>query len=260
MSNRRSYPAPKTKINTTLPAQPFPINAVRRGITTPRLVLRPLREDDLQALFEIRSQPEVMRTQPPGRPDTDILRDTKPVLDKYLAPKDRETFYFAICLKVVAAAASEQGDTELEGDKMIGVGGCHRLASPFGWPVVGYMIRREYWGLGLMTEFLTGYLELWKGLERREVVIEVDERTVTATIGNSTGEGLKADKREEDLGHGTALLPVVPEQIVTWAVVDNFGSWRVMEKAGFEHLLTWKEADLRDPSVEVELKAYRYFV
>lgn len=235
--------SPKIKIKTTLPVQPFPSNSIRHGITTPRLVLRPLREDDLQSLYEIRSQTEVMRTNPRGRPDTDILTETKAVLDGYLAPKDGVTFYFAICLR------SSPEDEESE-DKMIGLGGCHRLTSMFGWPVIGYMIRREHWGLGLTTEFLTGWLSLWKGLEREEVVIEVDERTA-----------IPVSTRLEDGGKGEAdLMKAVPEQIVTWAVADNIGSWRVMEKAGFEHLLTWKEPDLRDPSVEVELKSYRYFV
>ncbi|KAM7198348.1 putative GMP synthase, partial [Rhypophila sp. PSN 637] len=207
-------------IKTTLPLLPFPANSSRPTITTQRLAIRPLRESDLQSLYEIRSQPDVMKNSPRGRPDTDVS-ESKRVLDGYLAPKDEETFYFAICLK-------------FKDDKMIGLGGCHRLGSMFGWPVVGYMIRREYWGLGMATEFLTAWLGPWAELERREVVIDVDARTLS--------------------------VPTIPEQIVTWALADNVGSWRVMEKAGFEHLLTWKEADLRDPNVDAELKSSRYFV
>ncbi|KAM7215926.1 Acetyltransferase (GNAT) domain containing protein [Rhypophila decipiens] len=245
-------PSANTNIRTTLPLLPFPASSSRPTITTQRLVIRPLRESDLQSLYEIRSQPEVMKNSPRGRPDTDVS-ESKRVLDAYLAPKDEETFYFAICLK------SSKDD-----DKMIGLGGCHRLGSMFGWPVVGYMIRREYWGMGMATEFLTAWLGLWEELERRGVVIDVDATTVvlqtlpssvTLSSDSDTSGGNLKDKGDE-----ISVVPTAPEQIVAWALADNVGSWRVMEKAGFEHLLTWKEADLRDPNVEAELKFYRYFV
>lgn len=278
---------PKVSIKTTLPVQPFPPNSARGTIKTPRLVLRPLRENDLQALFEIRSQPEVMRTNPRGVPDTDIMIDTKPVLDGYLAPRDSQTFYVAICLRATTlgtrtvsfdgdkttngattarqqvSSIQEEQEQEDEG-KMIGLGGCHRLTSMFGWPVIGYMIRREYWGLGLTTEFLTAWLGLWKGLERgRGVFTQVDARTVVLVSSSDKHGARETDSERNEISQddgGTDRVPLVPEQIVTWAVSKNVGSWRVMEKAGFEHLLTWKEPDLRDPRVEVELKAYRYFV
>ena len=194
-----------------------------------------------------------MITNPQGRPDRDITSETKPALDRFLSPADLTTFYFAICLR---DSKSEDGGErigdggELE-EKMIGIGGCHKIASMFGWPVVGYMIRREYWGQGLTTEFLVAWLGLWRGLPREEVVVEVDPRSVSS-VGLGGGDEGETDSMEE--------IPVVMEQIVTWAVSDNIGSWRVMEKAGFEYLMTWTEADLRDLAVDVELKAYRYFV
>ena len=191
-----------------------------------------------------------MITNPQGRPDRDMTTETKPRLDMFLTPGDLATFYFAICLR----GEFDDGDGgERDGveGKMIGIGGCHRMTSMFGWPVVGYMIRREYWGRGLTTEFFVAWLELWKGLAREEVVIEVDPRTVLSVAGG----GVEGEGDGGGMGVG-----VVHEQIVTWAVSGNIGSWRVMEKAGFEHLMTWAEADLRDPSVDVELKAYRYFV
>lgn len=73
----------------------------------------------------------------------------------FLSPGDEATFYFAICLRHNSndrdAGGRDGGRLE---EKIIGVGGCHRRTSMFGWPVVGYMIRREYWGMGLATKFL----------------------------------------------------------------------------------------------------------
>lgn len=87
-------------------------------------------------------------------------------------------------------------------------------------------------------------------MPREEVVIQVDLRSVGS--GNMDGG--------EGGWGGKGAMGVVPEQIVTWAVSDNIASCRVMEKAGFGHLVTWMEGDLRDSSLEVELKSCRYFV
>ena len=260
-SNSPPSTTPKIPIKTTLPKLPFPPNQSRPSLTTPRLTIRPLRPSDLQSLHEIRSQPEVMITNPQGRPDRDITSETKPALDRFLSPADLTKFYFAICLRDSRDEdGGERGGDggELE-EKMIGIGGCHKIASMFGWPVVGYMIRREYWGRGLATEFLVAWLGLWRGLPREEVVVEVDCRSVSS-VGLGGGDEGEENERGNGAGDVVKEVPVVPEQIVTWAVSGNIGSWRVMEKAGFAYLMTWTEADLRDLAVDVELKAYRYFV
>ncbi|KAK1756978.1 GNAT domain-containing protein [Echria macrotheca] len=169
-----------------------------------------------------------MANNPQGRPDRD-LAETKPRLEAYLPPKDEKTFTFAICL--------------LDTEEMIGIGGCYSLKSMFGWPVVGYMLDREYWGRGLATEFLRGWLGMWAALPRMDdqVEIEVDARTVA---GGDENEGVVMEE----------------EQVVTWTVAgENMASERVMQKSGFECFLRWREPDLRAPEVEVELVAYRYF-
>lgn len=55
-----------------------------------------------------------------------------------------------------------------------------------------------------------------EGLSREEVVVEVDRSTV---LSRREGDG-KAD----EVGHAKNEVPVVPEQIVTWAVSSNIGS------------------------------------
>jgi RimJ/RimL family protein N-acetyltransferase len=119
---------------------------------------------------------------------------------------------------------------------MIGIGGCHKIFSSFGWPVVGYMLRKEFWGQGLATEFLHAWLDMWRKLPRTEAEIDVDPRTLL------DGDGL-----------------VVPEQMTSFMVADNFASQRVLVKGGFEHFLNWREPDLRNLDVDVDLRGFRYF-
>ncbi|PNP43669.1 hypothetical protein TGAMA5MH_04641 [Trichoderma gamsii] len=208
-------------VKTTLPERPLPLNASRSPVTTDSLLIRPLVPEDARSLHILRTQPEVMANSPQGRPDKD-LEETQQRLSPFLSPNDEKTFNCAICLK----------DT----GELIGIGGCHQLVSMFGWPAIGYMIRTEFWGQGLATEFVKAWLESWCELPRAETELEIDRRT------------LLSDEDEESS----------PEQVTAFTLVDNIGSQRVLEKAGFERFLTWEEADLRDPALQVTLIGYRY--
>ena len=213
----------RVKVKTTIPTKPFPLNSSRPTVTTDRLILRALVPEDVHGLHILRTQPEIMANNPQGRLDKD-LEETKPKLALYLAPKDETTFYFATCLK--------------ETGEMVGLGGCYSTSSLLGWPVIGYMIRKELWGQGLVTEFVHAFMDIWWKLPRAEVEIEVDPRTLS---GAPDGDGR------------------VREQMSTWTTTDNIGSQRVLEKSGFEHYLTWREPDLRNPEIEVVLEAYRVY-
>ncbi|KAK1252173.1 hypothetical protein MKX08_003360 [Trichoderma sp. CBMAI-0020] len=206
-------------VKTALPARPLPPNATRSPITTDRLLIRPLVPEDVRSLHVLRTQPEVMANSPQGRPDED-LDETQQRLGLFLAPNDEKTFNCAICLKATG--------------ELIGIGGCHQLVSMFGWPAIGYMIRTEFWGQGLATEFVTAWLASWCQLPRAETELEVDRRTLLAE-GESS-----------------------PEQVIAFTLLDNIGSQRVLEKAGFERFVTWEEADLRNPEVQVTLIGYRH--
>lgn len=208
-------------IKTTLPERPLPLNITRSPITTDRLLIRPLVPEDAHSLHVLRTQPEVMANSPQGRLDKD-LEETQQRLSLFLPPNDEKTFNCAICLR--------------ETGELIGIGGCHQLVSMFGWPAIGYMIRTEFWGQGIATEFVKAWLESWCELPRAEAELEVDRRT------------LLADEDEESS----------PELVTAFTLLDNLGSQRVLEKAGFERFLTWEEADLRDPTVQVTLIGYRY--
>jgi RimJ/RimL family protein N-acetyltransferase len=136
------------------------------------------------------------------------------------------TYKVAVCLR------------DAPGSDMIGVGGCYRLDSGvYGWPVIGYMFRREVWGRGIATEFLEAWLGMWRELPREEREVLVHPASVVMS---------EAGKAEEVV---TAFL-----------VEGNAASRRVLEKCGFEKFHARREADLRDPKMEVELVGFRHVV
>ena len=221
-------PDPSTfvRVRTTLPRRPLPPNAARHPVLTPRLALRPLTLDDLPALHELRTQPEVMRWTALQRPDRD-LDETRAKIENFVGPTDTNgSFNCAIC--------------DRETGKMIGIGGCHAVRSKFGWPEVGYMLRKECWGKGLATEFLKGWVGAWEGLEREEVELEVDARTAGEEVTGADGR--------------------VREQAIAVTAPDNDRSQGVLVKAGFEWFTTWVDEDLTpgvEPGTMIELPTYR---
>ncbi|KAH6651059.1 GNAT domain-containing protein [Chaetomium tenue] len=224
-------PATFVRVRTTLPRRPLPPNATRQPIVTERLILRVLTIDDLPALYTLRTQPEVMHWTSVGVPDQTI-EESKEKLLPFLTPRDEGTFNFAICDRA-------SGD-------LIGLGGSHNYRSSLGWPEVGYMIRKEYWGRGLGTEFLRAWLPAWSALEREEAEVEVDARTM------DEGEG------KEEGGDGK-----VRERLIAITADANDRSQGVLKKAGFEWFLTWVTGDSRKgtgPDLMIELPSYRFFV
>jgi len=113
-------------VKTTLPTLPLPSNSERATKTTERLILRPLRAEDVHDLHVLRTQPAVMKSTALGLVDAD-LATTQSRLDPFLPPNDGNTHNWAICLRETGA--------------LIGTGGSHKLQGMFGWPELGYMIR-----------------------------------------------------------------------------------------------------------------------
>lgn len=200
-------------------------------MTTARLVLRPFDPSDLDALYTLRQQPEVMQWTTVGRVDVD-REETAAKLGLFLPPNDKKTFNCAICLK--------------ETGELIGQGGVHAFEQPagdasagpqLGWPEVGYMIRKEWWGRGIATEFLTAFLGMYCGLPREGQV----ERKVTA----SSAEAEAGAEAEE------ALVAVID--------ASNAASQKILERCGFESFLSFKDVDMRAQDKTIDLVAYRYF-
>lgn len=226
-----SNPGDWVSIRTTLPVLPQSLS--RPHITTPRLVLRPFDPSDLDALCILRQQPEVMQWTTAGRVDLD-REETEVKLALFLPPNDTKTFNCAICLR--------------ETGELIGQGGVHAFEQPaddasagpqLGWPEVGYMIRKEWWGQGMATEFLTAFLAEWAGLPRERDV----ERKVTASSA----------------GGATGTAPVVEEHLVAVIDASNTASQKILERCGFESFLSFEDVDVRAQDKTIDLVAYRYF-
>ncbi|KAI2469806.1 acyl-CoA N-acyltransferase [Annulohypoxylon bovei var. microspora] len=198
---------PKIAVKTHLPVLPLPLNAERKAIRTERLIIRPFSEDDLDGMYALRTQPEVMKYTSIGRIDAN-KEETQAVMARYMPPNDALTYNHIITL----ASTGE----------LIGVGGgTSRIESVFGWPEVGYLFKQEYWGQGYATEFLRAWLSDWWTLPRSEVQTQVDVQSV-----DGSGE--------------------VPEMITAYIEESNIGSRRVLEKAGFRQFKQWSEHDARD--------------
>ncbi|KAH7011081.1 GNAT domain-containing protein [Ilyonectria destructans] len=224
--NMATAPSPENfiTVKTTLPARPLPSTAQRQPIVTERLILRPLNQGDIAAHHSLRSQPEVMHFTMQGRVDKDIA-ETQSRLEFFLPPNDVENYNFAICKK--------------ETGEMIGVGGNHNFVSSFGWPEVGYMIRKEQWGQGLAPEFLRAFLAAWQELPRVEVEAKVDPRSV--------------DLLSQDGGR-------VAEQLLAVTEFENVRSQNMLRKCGFDLFLTWEARDTRNQNDElIDLPTFRFF-
>ena len=218
-------------VRSTFPCIPLPLTGERPWVTTERLVLRPLAASDLEALHELRTQPEVMVWTSAGKPDSS-LAETKAKLDSILSDEENQrSFNYAVCFKE-------------DPSKLIGISGCWRLSSSVGWPELGYMYRKEAWGQGIATEALEAWLGLWKALPRQVVEVKCDARALR-------GENGVFENRDE----------VVEERLIALTTDTNGKSKNILTKCGFEHFLTWKdkEAGPDGEDVWIDLPTYRYF-
>lgn len=180
-------------VKTTLPSIPYPLIPETK---TERLLLRPHRESDVDEMHIMRTQPEVMTWTMQGRPDTDIEASRK-VLNGYIESRD-VSLTTAIC--------------DVETGQLLGSAGIKATGGELGWPVLGYMFRREAWGKGYATEFLKAFLGAWWSIPREEAEIKVVKETV----------------------RGDAQDGAVPECLEAMVEETNKGSLRVATKCGFQ--------------------------
>ncbi|KAJ8104673.1 hypothetical protein ONZ43_g7740 [Nemania bipapillata] len=213
---------PKTKVKTTWPS--VPPNADRTPIRTERLLIRPFDAADVDAVFELRQQPEVMLWTSFGTIDKEI-EESRVFVERFLPPKDTETFNFV----VVYLGDDDKSENADANGVVIGLGGAHKTRPHLGWPEVGYMFRKEYWNRGFASEFLQAFNKAWWALPRNEVEIEVPVASL-----------LKTGTEEND-GNVTQA----PEILTAIIEERNIGSRRVLEKAGFKEFRKWTEPDSR---------------
>ncbi|PSR94191.1 GNAT domain-domain-containing protein [Coniella lustricola] len=212
-----------TPVQTTLPR--LPASSARSHITTRRLLIRPIAASDLEALHELRTQPEVMMWTSAGRIDID-KDETASKLAPFLPPHDAEAFNCTMCLR--------------ETGEIVGMGGVHRMNTDenYGWPEIGYMFKKEHWGKGLATEFVDAFLREWDALDRVPTELKVKGKTLAA--------------------HESSWA-IVKEQLVAVADATNTASQRILVKCGFEQFDVFEEQDSVDPTKAVQLLVFRYF-
>lgn len=202
----RINPEAWVSIKTTLPALPLPFPRGQPIVQTRRLVLRRFEADDLEEFHVIRTQPEVMVRTIQGKPDADV-QATYTQLAKRLPPNDKDNFSLAICV-------AETG-------QLIGYGGTNARDGELGWPVLGYIFRKEAWGRGYATEFLEGWLKAYWALPRAEFEIKVDPDSLDGAGANQDGP--------------------VRERIMAVTAHDNPASQRVLAKCGLSLVKIWEE-------------------
>ena len=112
--------------------------------------------------------------------------------------------------------------------------------APF--PELGYMIRHEFWNLGLTTEFMSLFLSSWWALEREPVVLqglpedhcfdsESKSLNPTSTIHAATTNTTPSAPR------------LVHELLAAVTVRHNLPSQAILRKAGFELVREWPEEE-----------------
>ena len=131
-------------------------------ITTPRLVLRWISHDDVDALFEVFSNVEVMRywSSPP-------LADRAAAVA--LVNEIHDSFERQVMLK--------WGVARLADNKVIGTTTLYNLDFSNRRAELGYALGRDYWGQGYMQEGLQALLAYaFETLDLRRLEADVDPR------------------------------------------------------------------------------------
>ncbi|HEU4769685.1 MAG TPA: GNAT family N-acetyltransferase [Pyrinomonadaceae bacterium] len=131
-------------------------------ITTPRLVLRWISEDDVDSLFEVFSDPQVMRYWAFG-----------PLTERSAAAAmQRET-----ADAILKGTYWKWGVALRDTNKLIGTATLFNLNLDNGRAEIGYALGRPYWGNGYMNEALNAVLlHAFDVVKLRRLEADVDPR------------------------------------------------------------------------------------
>lgn len=116
-----------------LDLSPFPV------LRTERMVMRELTLADGDLMYGMRSDPALMEHI--GRPRATTLQDALDLIERSVSDRRNNTG--------ITWAMTLHGD-----DAMIGTIGYYRLKPEHYRGEIGYMLRKEFWGRGLMSEAL----------------------------------------------------------------------------------------------------------
>jgi RimJ/RimL family protein N-acetyltransferase len=136
-------------------------------IKTSRLVLRWISEDDIDALYEISSDPQVMRYSS----FTPLLnRDAAAAMQREIAESNLKNAWWKWGLALA------------DSNKLIGTATLFNLNLSNGRAEIGYAMGRAYWGNGYMNEALKALVKhAFEVVQLRRLEADVDPRN-TASI------------------------------------------------------------------------------
>ena len=153
----------------------------RPVIETKRLVIRLLEKGDLPALFAVNGDDEVFRYSPRESWKTDA--DGQAWFDRVMAHRESgATMQFVLVLR--------------ESGRPIGTLAVFHFEESVGSAEIGYVLAREHWGKGLMTEALDAFVAFGFGtLGLKRIEAELDPRNAASVkvlerVG-FTNEGLR---------------------------------------------------------------------
>jgi len=179
--------------------------------------LRPLESSDLEHFRRLRTQEAVMVNTQRGVIDA-TLEESQQWMDRHLPPNDANTYVLVIWAK-------EDEETW----EHIGTVGCH-IISPV--PVVGYMLRTEWWGRSIATKALQAFIEHWWTLDRRIVEVSIAKAKDEHCVHKMK---LETSQRKDQVD----VNEVVPEILLAEIDEKNIPSIRVITKCGFHYRGCW---------------------
>jgi len=182
------------------------------ALQTERLILRDFVADDLPAVHEYGSDPEVVRFMPWG-PSTE--QDSRDFIQKMLA-QQREAPRLHLDMAVVVRASGQL------------IGGCGlRMPSPQAHAgVIGYCLNRRYWGQGYASEAARALLALGFGpVALHRIIAECDaENWASAHVLEKLGMRREGHFREDVLCRGEW------RDSFLYAILDH--EWRATHSGG----------------------------
>lgn len=164
-----------------------------RELQTERLLLRKITPQDVEDLYEIYSDPEVMRYFD-DRYAFETMAEAEEMVAGYVKGLHEGTEYrWGIVLK--------------ETGKLVGTCGFHALSEYHKRVEVGYDLNRDYWGRKIMTEALTQIIDLAFtecGVNRIEAFVEPPNAASRALL-EKLGFSLEGTLREHEMCRGELI-------------------------------------------------------
>src|SRR5688500_18930194 len=157
------------------------------GFDTPRLIIRPWRDEDRTTFASIMRDRDVMRYVHGGTPYTESE------LDEFLSRQARTLKDHAMCMGAVIEKSS---------NKLIGLSGAQPLGTT-GDLEIGWIFAREAWGHGYATEAGAAAMKhVLETLGRKRVVAIIDPpNEPSKRVAARLGMQYEATYTGEQLGH-----------------------------------------------------------